>query len=198
MTSLRTSRPCTQKLLSLVGLDAPAARIGQLRNSLHYVTRTFRPDTQQPFLSFQYVRSDLDVSPILNSHLSMYCKYTPIWLVISSILGTQLFLLVSLINQLFSLAYCTIYSTCTVTSIRTCRHCMYHSLEFRWRLRTAAWLSGSASACCKAGPSSILGSAPQRGGLPTKLSSDEEMERGPSEWRRINVLYECDMNVCML
>ncbi len=31
-----------------------------------------------------------------------------------------------------------------------------------------------------------------RGGLPTELSSDEDMERGPSEWRRINVLYECD------
>jgi hypothetical protein len=31
-----------------------------------------------------------------------------------------------------------------------------------------------------------------REGLPTELSSDEEMERGPSEWRRINVLYECD------
>jgi hypothetical protein len=56
---------------------------------------------------------------------------------------------------------------------------------------------GSASACCKAGPSSILGSAPQ-GGSPTEQTSDEEMERGLSEWRRINVLYECDcMNVCM-
>ncbi len=31
-----------------------------------------------------------------------------------------------------------------------------------------------------------------REGLPTELTSDEEMERGPSEWRRINVLYECD------
>ncbi len=49
---------------------------------------------------------------------------------------------------------------------------------------------GSASACCKAGPSSILGSAPQRGS-PTEQTSDEEMERGLSEWRRINVLYEC-------
>ena len=56
---------------------------------------------------------------------------------------------------------------------------------------------GSASACCKAGPSSILGSAPQ-GGSPTEQTSDEEMERGLSKWRRINVLYECDgMNVCM-
>ncbi len=26
---------------------------------------------------------------------------------------------------------------------------------------------------------------------PTELTSDEEMERGPGEWRRINVLYEC-------
>jgi hypothetical protein len=44
---------------------------------------------------------------------------------------------------------------------------------------------------------SILGSAPQ-GGSPTEQTSDEEMERGLSEWRRINVLYECDcMNVCM-
>jgi hypothetical protein len=50
---------------------------------------------------------------------------------------------------------------------------------------------GSASACCKAGQSSILGSAPQ-GGSPTEQASDEKMERGLSEWRRINVLYECD------
>jgi hypothetical protein len=56
---------------------------------------------------------------------------------------------------------------------------------------------GSASACSKAGPSSILGSAPQ-GVSPTEQTSDEEMERGLSEWRRINVLYECEcMNVCM-
>ncbi len=82
-----------------------------------------------------------------------------------------------------------------------------------WLSYGAAWLSmvrrgsvmvrrgsvSSASACCKAGPSSILGSALQGEGLPTELSSDEEMERGPSEWRRINVLHECDgMNVCML
>jgi hypothetical protein len=31
-----------------------------------------------------------------------------------------------------------------------------------------------------------------REGLPTELSSDEEMERSPREWRWINVLYECD------
>jgi hypothetical protein len=37
-----------------------------------------------------------------------------------------------------------------------------------------------------------------REGLPTELSSNEEMERGPSEWRWINVLYEGEMNVCML
>jgi hypothetical protein len=49
---------------------------------------------------------------------------------------------------------------------------------------------GSASACCKAGPRSILDSAPQ-GGSHTEQSSDEEMERGLSEWQRINVLYEC-------
>ncbi len=53
----------------------------------------------------------------------------------------------------------------------------------------------SASACCKAGPSSILGSAPQGGFIPLSLPSDEEMERGPGEWRRISGLYECDMNV---
>ncbi len=47
---------------------------------------------------------------------------------------------------------------------------------------------GSASACCKAGPSSILGSAPQGGLFPTEHTSDEEMERGLSEWRWINVL----------
>jgi hypothetical protein len=62
----------------------------------------------------------------------------------------------------------------------------------------AAWLSmvwrgsvGNTSACCKAGPSSILGSAPRKA-FPTELSSDEEMERGPGEWRWIIVLYECD------
>ncbi len=56
---------------------------------------------------------------------------------------------------------------------------------------------GSASACCKAGPRSILGSAPQ-GGSPTEQTSDEDMERGLSEWQRINVLNECDcMNVRM-
>jgi hypothetical protein len=56
---------------------------------------------------------------------------------------------------------------------------------------------GSTTACCKAGPSSILGSAPQ-GGSPTEQTSNEEMERGLSEWRRMNVLYEWDcMNVCM-
>ena len=31
-----------------------------------------------------------------------------------------------------------------------------------------------------------------REGLATELSSNEEMERSPSEWRWINVLYECD------
>jgi hypothetical protein len=35
--------------------------------------------------------------------------------------------------------------------------------------------------------------------FPTEHKSDEEIERGPSEWRRINELYKCDkMNVCML
>jgi hypothetical protein len=28
--------------------------------------------------------------------------------------------------------------------------------------------------------------------FPTELTSDEEMERVPGEWRRINVYYECD------
>ncbi len=33
---------------------------------------------------------------------------------------------------------------------------------------------------------------------PRRTTSDEEMERGFREWRRINVLYECDwMSVCM-
>ncbi len=32
--------------------------------------------------------------------------------------------------------------------------------------------------------------------FPTELTCDEEMERKLSEWRRMNVLYECDrMNV---
>jgi hypothetical protein len=38
-----------------------------------------------------------------------------------------------------------------------------------------------------------------RKGFPTELTSDEEMERNLGEWRRINVLYECDgMNVCTI
>jgi hypothetical protein len=66
-----------------------------------------------------------------------------------------------------------------------------------WHIMVRRGTVGSASACWKAGPSSILGSAPQ-GGSPTEQTSDEEMERGLSKWRRINVLYECDgMNVCM-
>ena len=28
--------------------------------------------------------------------------------------------------------------------------------------------------------------------FPTEVTSDEEIERGPGEWRRINVLCECD------
>jgi hypothetical protein len=28
--------------------------------------------------------------------------------------------------------------------------------------------------------------------FPTELTSDEELERGPGEWRRINVVYEWD------
>jgi hypothetical protein len=43
----------------------------------------------------------------------------------------------------------------------------------------------SASACCKAGPSSILGSAPQGGFFPLSLQSDEDMEIGPGEWLQI-------------
>ncbi len=31
-----------------------------------------------------------------------------------------------------------------------------------------------------------------REAFPTELSSDEEMDRGPGEWRRIYVLHECD------
>jgi hypothetical protein len=38
-----------------------------------------------------------------------------------------------------------------------------------------------ALACCKAGSSLILGSAPQ-GGFPTELTSDEEMERDLGDW----------------
>ena len=51
---------------------------------------------------------------------------------------------------------------------------------------------GSPSACCKAGPSSILGSAPQGRLFPLSLQSDEEMEKGPGERRRISGLYEWD------
>ncbi len=31
-----------------------------------------------------------------------------------------------------------------------------------------------------------------RKAFPTELTSDEEMERGPGQWRWIIVLYECD------
>jgi len=51
---------------------------------------------------------------------------------------------------------------------------------------------GSASACCKTGPSSILGSAPQGGFFPLSLQSDEEMEKGPGERHRRSGLYEWD------
>jgi len=61
----------------------------------------------------------------------------------------------------------------------------------------AAWLSmvrrgsvGSGSACWKAGPSSILGSAPQGGFSPLSTSA---MRRGLGEWRW---MYECDLE-CM-
>jgi hypothetical protein len=38
-----------------------------------------------------------------------------------------------------------------------------------------------------------------REGFPTELTSDEEMERNLGEWRRMNVLYECDgWNVCTI
>ncbi len=37
------------------------------------------------------------------------------------------------------------------------------------------------------------------GGFSHWATSDEEMERDPGKWRRINEMYECDwMNVCML
>jgi hypothetical protein len=49
-----------------------------------------------------------------------------------------------------------------------------------------------ATACCKAGPSSILGSAYYREDFPTEPTGDEEMERNLGEWRRMNLLYECD------
>jgi hypothetical protein len=45
---------------------------------------------------------------------------------------------------------------------------------------------GSASASCKAGPSSFLGHHKEV--FPTEHTSDEEMERGFSEWQWMNVL----------
>ncbi len=54
---------------------------------------------------------------------------------------------------------------------------------------------GSVSVHWKAGPISILGWHP-REVFPAELTSDEEMERNLGEWRRMNVLYECDgMNI---
>jgi hypothetical protein len=38
-----------------------------------------------------------------------------------------------------------------------------------------------------AGHSSIFGTAPQREVFPIELTSDEEMKRNISEWRRMNV-----------
>ncbi len=54
-------------------------------------------------------------------------------------------------------------------------------------------LVGSALACCKAGPSSNLGSAPQ-GGSAHWADSYEDMEMSLSECLRMNdewMMYEC-------
>ncbi len=68
-------------------------------------------------------------------YLSLYSRYehTHTWFIRkhslrpTSILAGQFDLSTVLIGSVI------IKNTYTVTSIRTCRHCMYHSLEFRWR-----------------------------------------------------------------
>jgi hypothetical protein len=54
-------------------------------------------------------------------------------------------------------------------------------------------------------PSDVVGSnspqacRPELNCLISELTSDEEMERNLSEWRRMEGLYECDgMNVCII
>ncbi len=59
------------------------------------------------------------------------------------------------------------------------------------RVRSSSVL-GRVSSCCKAVPSSILGSVPHREVFPTKLTGDEEMERNLGDWRRMNIMCECD------
>ncbi len=54
---------------------------------------------------------------------------------------------------------------------------------------------GRAPACCKAGPSSILGSAPQ-GGFPTELTSDEDMDR-PRRMATDKCIVWMGLNECM-
>jgi hypothetical protein len=86
----------------------------------------------------------------------------------------------------------TLLSWCDVAQM--VRRCSYGATLLLWcdvALMVRRCSVGRALACCKAGPSSILGSAPQ-GGFPTELTSDEDMEISLGEWRRINVLYECD------
>ncbi len=67
------------------------------------------------------------------------------------------------------------------------------------RLVGAAWLSWSVrrgklvARRLAVGQARVRFSARHhREALPTELTSDEEMERGPSEWRWIVALYECD------
>ena len=69
----------------------------------------------------------------------------------------------------------------------------------------AAWLSGCGVAQLVARRLAVrqarvrISARHHREVCPTEHRSDEEMERGLSKWRRINVLYECDcMNVYCL
>ncbi len=63
------------------------------------------------------------------------------------------------------------------------------------RMRRSSVDSGSA--CCMARVR--ISARHPRDVFPTERSSDEEMERNLGEWRRVNVLYECDgMNVCTI
>jgi hypothetical protein len=56
-------------------------------------------------------------------------------------------------------------------------------------------LVGSALARCMAGPRSNLGSRPREDFLSDRQAM-KKIERGIGEWRRMNVLYECDYE-CM-
>ncbi len=71
--------------------------------------------------------------------------------------------------------------------------CILMSHTAPWILRVRCGSYSSASACCMAGPSSNLGSAPQR------RPSTERKQRGDQEWQSTSIIYKilyvCSVNV---